>query len=398
MTIESGKILVIDDETIVRESIVAYLEDSGFEVVDAENGVSGLEAFTREQPDLVLCDLRMPQVDGLTVLKSITEQSPDTPFIVVSGAGIMTDVVEALRLGASDYLIKPIIDLEVLEHSVKKNLERAKLVRENKTYRESLERANADLHHGLEVLKADQQAGRHVQMNMLPERHLNLGGCEIDHLIIPSLYLSGDFVDYFAISETKFLFYIADVSGHGASSAFVTVLLKNMTNRLRRHYVDGKNEDLLYPDRMLFIINKELLETGLGKHLTMFVGIVDLSEHKLLYSIGGHFPLPIFSTDEKTAFLSGKGMPIGLFEDAQYSTQEIGLPDKFSLTMFSDGVLEVLEHDNLLEKEQHLLDIVKTCGKDVDAIVQALDLQVDEAAEVAEALDDIAVMTVSRTH
>ena len=394
MTAVRGKILVIDDETLVRQSIVAYLEDSGFQVLDADNGALGLEIFTQEEPDLILCDLRMPQVDGLSVLKSITESSPTTPFIVVSGAGVMSDVVEALRLGASDYLIKPIIDLEVLEYSVQRNLERSRLIKQNQEYREHLERANLELKNGLSVLKADQEAGRQVQKKMLPERNFCENGFEVDHLVIPSLYLSGDFVDHFNISDNEFLFYIADVSGHGASSAFVTVLLKNMTNRLRRDYRDGDNtdHDLLKPDRILAMANKELLETQLGKHLTMFVGLVNHNNGLLSYSVGGHFPMPILSTSNETCFLSGRGMPVGLFDDASYKSYELALPQEFGLTMFSDGILEILEHDSLAEKEKFLLKAVENNGCNVDSIVNALGLQTVKAAP-----DDIAVMTVSRT-
>ena len=73
------KVLTVDDDEFVREILAAYLEDSGYEVLQAENGRLGLELFQRETPDLVMLDLRMPEMDGLEVLKKITEESPDTP-------------------------------------------------------------------------------------------------------------------------------------------------------------------------------------------------------------------------------------------------------------------------------------------------------------------------------
>lgn len=133
------KVLTIDDEELIRASIADYLEDSGFSVLQAENGRVGLELFRKEQPDIVLVDLRMPEIDGLDVLNTVTKESPETPIIVVSGTGIIQDVIDALRLGAWDYLVKPISDMAVLEHAVNKCLERAKLIVENKRYREHLE-------------------------------------------------------------------------------------------------------------------------------------------------------------------------------------------------------------------------------------------------------------------
>lgn len=136
-------ILTIDDDCSVRENIVTYLEDSGYIILQAENGRTGLEMFRRETPDLILVDLCMPEVDGLEVLAKVTEESPETPIIVVSGAGIVRDAIEALRLGAWDYVLKPIHDMDVLEHVVRKALERARLLAENEKYYEYLQEQNA---------------------------------------------------------------------------------------------------------------------------------------------------------------------------------------------------------------------------------------------------------------
>jgi two-component sensor histidine kinase/CheY-like chemotaxis protein len=133
-------ILTIDDEAMIRESIQAFLEDCGYKVLQAENGRVGLDVFRNKQPDLILVDLRMPEVDGLDVLASVTRESPLTPVIVVSGTGILHDAIEALRLGAWDYVTKPIQDMSILERSVTKALTRAKNLHRRVRYREELER------------------------------------------------------------------------------------------------------------------------------------------------------------------------------------------------------------------------------------------------------------------
>ena len=133
------KILTVDDDEFVREILVAYLEDSGYEVLQAENGRLGLETFRREKPDLVMLDLRMPEMDGLEVLGYITKESPDTPVILVSGMGTIGDAIKALKLGAWDYIAKPIHDMGVLEHAVNKALERSEFIEERKRYWEHLE-------------------------------------------------------------------------------------------------------------------------------------------------------------------------------------------------------------------------------------------------------------------
>ncbi len=147
------KILVIDDENYIRDSVIGFLEDFGFDVIDAENGRVGVETFSAEDPDLVLCDLRMPEMDGLEVLARIREMNPKTPIVIVSGAGNLSDTVEALRLGAWDYIIKPIQDMNVLYHAVTRALERAELIEEKHRYRQDLEKANLELTQSLETLE-----------------------------------------------------------------------------------------------------------------------------------------------------------------------------------------------------------------------------------------------------
>ncbi|HCF5334428.1 TPA: SpoIIE family protein phosphatase [Pseudomonas aeruginosa] len=387
----SATLLIIDDDEVVRESLAAYLEDSNFKVLQALNGLQGLQIFESEQPDLVICDLRMPQIDGLELIRRIRQTASETPIIVLSGAGVMSDAVEALRLGAADYLIKPLEDLAVLEHSVRRALDRAYLRVENQRYRDKLEAANRELQASLNLLQEDQNAGRQVQMNMLPVTPWSIEGLEFSHRIIPSLYLSGDFVDYFRVDERRVAFYLADVSGHGASSAFVTVLLKFMTTRLL--YESRRNGTLpeFKPSEVLAHINRGLINTKLGKHVTMLGGVIDLEKNCLTYSIGGHLPLPVLFVDGQASYLEGRGLPVGLFDDASYDDRVMELPPSFSLSLFSDGILDMLPGATLKEKEALLPEQVAAAGGTLDGLRQVFGL-----ANLAEMPDDIALLVLSR--
>lgn len=387
----SATLLIIDDDDVVRASLAAYLEDSGFNVLQANNGAQGLQVFEQKQPDLVICDLRMPQVGGLELIRQVTERAPQLPVIVLSGAGVMNDAVEALRLGAADYLIKPLEDLAVLEHSVRRALDRSRLLLENQRYREKLETANRELEASLHLLQEDQNAGRQVQMNMLPESPWTTDGFKFEHQIIPSLYLSGDFVDCFRVDERRVAFYLADVSGHGASSAFVTVLLKFMTTRLM---FESKRRGTLpefKPSEVLGHINRGLINCKLGKHVTMVGGVIDEHTGLLTYSIGGHLPLPVLYTPEKVGYLEGRGLPVGLFNEATYTDHVLELPEQFSLTLFSDGILDLLPGETLKDKEAALPEIVKAAGGGLDGLRQKFGL-----ATLGEMPDDIALLVLSR--
>lgn len=389
----SAKLLVIDDDDAVRTSLVAYLEDAGFCALEASNGARGVQAFEREQPDLVICDLGTLQPEGLELIRQFVEHASEVPVIVISSAGVMSEAVEALRMGAADYLVKPLDDLAMLEHSVRRSLDRARLRQENRRYRERLEATNRELQASLSLLQEDQNAGRHVQMNMLPETPWQADSYHFAHQIIPSLYLSGDFVDYFRVDERRIAFYLADVSGHGASSAFVTVLLKFMTTRLlyesRRH----RNRPLpeFHPSDVLSHINRGLINCKLGKHVTMLGGVIDESTGKLTYSIGGHLPLPVFYSDGQARYLEGRGLPVGLFEEATYEDHEMLLPERFSLSLFSDGIFDLLPGETLKEKEAVLPQKVSEAGGTLEGLRRVFGL-----ANLGEMPDDIALLVLSR--
>ncbi|RPI36295.1 MAG: sigma-54-dependent Fis family transcriptional regulator [Nitrospiraceae bacterium] len=102
-----GKILVVDDEDIVRTSCSRTLVPEGYEVRLAKNGVEGLQMAAGERFDLVLTDLKMPDMDGIEVLRIIKEKWPETVVIIVTGYQTVDTAVKAIKLGANNYIEKP---------------------------------------------------------------------------------------------------------------------------------------------------------------------------------------------------------------------------------------------------------------------------------------------------
>jgi PAS domain S-box-containing protein len=137
---QRATVLLIDDDTLVRRGMAVYLSDSGYHTIEAGSGPEGIDLFDACRPDVVLCDLRMPGMDGIAVLNALAARAPETPFLVVTGQGVLHDAIAALRHGAWDFITKPIVDLAVLELAIERALERARLLRDNRRYRERLER------------------------------------------------------------------------------------------------------------------------------------------------------------------------------------------------------------------------------------------------------------------
>ncbi|WP_444998180.1 response regulator [Aliikangiella sp. IMCC44359] len=386
---ELSKILVIDDEPLVRESVAIYLEDSGYQVIEAIDGQQGLEHFCEFSPDVVLCDLRMPGMDGLEVLRKINDMSPDTPIIIVSGAGQIHDVVEALRLGALDYLVKPITDMAVLENAIVNALRRHQLEVENKAYKKELELANNELEKNLELLQEDQEAGRRAQLQLLPEPESLMSGYHFQHIIVPSLNLSGDFIDYFQISDRYLGFYIADVSGHGAAAAFVTMTLKSLINQPLRQYRLGENDAIINPAKFMEYLNCELIRANLGKHITVFYAVIDTELEHLIYSVAGQYPAPLICNNGETRLLKDGGFPVGLFEWAAFENKQLEIAADFKLIMVSDGWLDVSTVDSTPAEESFLLQYVSENEMTITSLMDPVKLYAKKNTP-----DDITVFIV----
>ena len=134
-----SKILVIEDEAAIRRVLVKILkeENESFELFEAEHGAQGLEMIQQDDFDLVLCDIKMPKMDGVELLSAVQKIKPEIPMVMISGHGDIETAVQTMRLGAFDYISKP-PDLNRLLNTVRNALDRKKLVVENKTLKRKI--------------------------------------------------------------------------------------------------------------------------------------------------------------------------------------------------------------------------------------------------------------------
>ena len=131
-------IMVVDDELIVRESLKGWLEKFGYGVDTAEDALDALERLEKESYDFLLVDIKMPGLDGVELLKKVKEDLPDVIVVMITAHGSIESAIEAMKAGASDYLMKP-FDPEDLELLIEKLVQTKKLVEQNKWLRESYE-------------------------------------------------------------------------------------------------------------------------------------------------------------------------------------------------------------------------------------------------------------------
>lgn len=127
------KILIIEDEAAIRRVLAKILseENNNYDVSEAEDGLAGMQLIKNEDFDLILCDIKMPKMDGVEVLEATKKIKPETPIVMISGHGDLDIAVNTMRLGAFDYISKP-PDLNRLLNTVRNALDRKELVVENK--------------------------------------------------------------------------------------------------------------------------------------------------------------------------------------------------------------------------------------------------------------------------
>ncbi len=376
----------LDNCRILEEDLV----DTCWQVTQFEDTSKAVAAIKKKRPAVVALDLPL----GLMQDKFFALLSLDltTAYIVILPEVNPREVAKFFHQNASDVLVKPFAENRFQE-AIERASEFKSLIRQNLEYRQQLEQVNRDLNDSLRLLELDQIAGSQIQNSLLPITPLQKDKYEIAYRISPSLYLSSDFVGYNVLYDRYLVFYVADVSGHGSSSAFLTVLLKFVFNRILKRHKANKDLDAMSmaPKGFIEHINRQIMALGLDKHLTIFAGSLDMQKNILRYSVASHMPLPVLISNGSVQTLKGRGKPVGIFSQCSWKVQEIALPDKFLLALVSDGVLELLPGRSLKEKEKFISDSIFQSDESIEDICERLGIN-----QVKDAPDDVTVLTLRK--
>jgi len=386
------KIIAIDDQLVNCQILKAYLKKWGYDADIFSDSLKGFEALKNlKEPTLAIVDWMMPEMDGLEICTKIKENPPEFPIylMMLTAKSSIEDISDGLISGADDYVSKPFNEKE-LKSRIFAGVRVLDLQTKVLDQKNELEVINKQLNKSLTIIKRDEEAGRTIQFKLLPKNNKNFDDYHFTHHLSPSLYLSGDFLDYFKIDKNHICFYFADVSGHGASSAFITVLLKSYISKYIEQFNSVKDQTILRPKGILEQINQEIIKANLDKHLTLFYGIIDIEKNLLTYSNGGQFPFPIIYDYDKPKYINAKSLPLGLMDIATFEENSLKLPARFKLFLFSDGILEILSMKDLNEQQEYLLSSVSTPDVDISKLLKIIKLPSEELP------DDITMLILTK--
>jgi sigma-B regulation protein RsbU (phosphoserine phosphatase) len=335
-------ILIVDDSRMNRMVLNKHLSKEGYTLMEAESANAALKILDYRKPDLILLDVVMPEMSGFDLCQLLKQQqtTKEIPIIFITSLDSTEDKIKGLELGAVDFITKPFNTAEILARV----RTQVTLQHMYQTILETNKRIARDL-----------ETARQIQRNLLPKCPGQFtGNISFDYAYIPCEEVGGDFFDVYQISDTHIVFYIIDVSGHGVASALITVFTKIFFSI---HAKTHRN-----PGELLQMLNQQFFRDRLTeKHIAVFLGVLDLQHDLLIWSSAGQSVAPILYTPEYEEVLSMHSFPIGLIENAQYTTSQCPVKPGTSLLMYSDGVTDIRLRDGTpLFEEQSLLEYIHT--------------------------------------
>ncbi len=377
------RILITDDEELMRTVMRLHLEEEGYEnLVFAENG---LEAWNKllavgEKPDLAILDVEMPEMNGFELTKRIRDHPrlKDIPIIISSARKESGFQNKAMAAGASDVLLKP-LDPALLSDRVHKQLENRMLIIELTRYRKNLQAELGAARRMLEDLLPDKEAREAIR-----EKY----GVNLQALYQPSSELGGDWWGVSPLSETRFAIFVVDFSGHGVGPCF---------NVFRLHTVITTGNVVSpdkAPDEVLSELNKYLASLlPRGQYATMFYGVVDIADNSLTYSAAGS-PNPLKAG---AGVLSTRGIPLGLSKTATYDRHKSSFGEGEYLFLYSDALIETPNHEGEYLSEAEICgELTRLYGAGVDEGTLAGLREWFDSSVSAPPDDDLTLLMIAR--
>ncbi|EPA0508727.1 response regulator [Vibrio alginolyticus] len=275
-------IMLVDDDPIFRKVTNAYLESQGFKVVEAENGLEALQQLRECQPDLILCDLSMPVLDGIEFVEEVSLEYPYMPLIVVSGTDEMSDVAKALRFGIKDFLPKPIGNYEHLSQAIENTLEDTDShFSEQRDFSSQWFRVDdggeipdeQELYWHLEYLQQNPSAARDLLQALLPEKDAAQGDWRCSYRLLQSTDVMPLVFDYRWLMNGQFAFYLVDSASQTNDGVATTLLVRALFDDYLRN-LKSFSADL---KDMVGIIEKGIECSECAGAVNAVFGVADLA-------------------------------------------------------------------------------------------------------------------------
>lgn len=341
-------ILVVDD---VRTNVllIAGLLHNDYKILKAYSGEEALEIQRRDNPDLILLDVVMPDMDGYEVCRRIKAENPNTfiPIIFLSARDDMDSKETGLLSGAEDFIAKPV---EIAELRA-----RIKALLWTKSLYGELAEAHAEI-------ERERDAIARIQKDLLPAQPPSIPGFRFFCDYQPSSKAGGDYYDFIPIGDRHLGIIVCDVSGHGSPAAVIMAMTR-IVLRVCLSETLSPREALEELNRILF---REIDTSGF---ISAFYGVIDLPARKMKYASAGHNPAILldYRANRHHLLSSKKGFPLKIALDNPMEENEIALPKGCKLAFYTDGITEAMNAERELFGIERLAAALLELGKNWSA-------------------------------
>jgi sigma-B regulation protein RsbU (phosphoserine phosphatase) len=377
-----SSILIVDDEAdlelLVLHNFRRRIAAGELAFLFAANGEEALRVLQAHPAvELIVTDINMPVMDGLTLLARVSELDRLLRVVIVSAYDDLDNIRTAMNRGAYDFLTKP-IDFADVEKTIDKSLRDLVSLREGLAARTKL----ASLEYELSV-------ATRIQRSILPEMISGHESFQIAATMLPAREVSGDFYDFFLIDSHRMGLAIGDVSGKGIPAALFMAVCRTL---LRATALQGGR-----PHECLEHVNRVLLRQRESEvFLTLLYGILDLETGDFEFSAGAQPPPCLYSREGRSRFLhEPRGMMLGVMDEASYDFATVRLGPGDGLLLYTDGVTEAESSSDKFFTSNRLADLVDASkGEPVDKMVDNIVEGLKAFTLGREQSDDITMLAI----
>ena len=382
---DSYKILVVDDEPdlepLILQRMRRNIRSGRYSFVFAGNGIEALERLTNEPDiDMVVSDINMPQMDGLTLLEQIPKVDPNVRSIIISAYGDMRNIRTAMNRGAFDFVTKP-LDFEDLQITIDRTLQHMT------EWKEALESRDK-----LVALQNELDVASKMQQSILPTSFPETPEYEVYGNMNPARNVGGDFYDLIPMDNGRIGLCVADVSDKGVPAALFMMSSRTL--------LKGSAIGMGAPGNVLSEVNTLLTENN---ETMMFVTLVyvlyDPETGVLTYANGGHCnPLVVHPDGSSIELPQTGGVALGVMPGLDYREDSATLNPGDTLILYTDGVSEAMNAEAEefgVERLQQLFanQPPNSARTAIETIMQA----VSDFAGATPQSDDVTCLVLRRT-
>jgi sigma-B regulation protein RsbU (phosphoserine phosphatase) len=372
--VKPARILVVDDQPAMLRAVGRVLGER-HQVFQTTSSLEAVAIAARVEPDIAILDIRMPEMDGFELLARLKQDHPAIDVILMTGSATEPDqkLIRAIREKAFYFIQKP-FDREVLNTLIDRCLDLRRLEDDNRAY--------------LGRLQSELDEARALQQGLLPAEHALLGEVEIDCRYVPCSEVGGDFCDFADAGRGRVALLVADVSGHGASAAMLTGIVKSSF-----HAAHAEGYDPLAVATRAF---HALRTFPPNRYVTIGCAVVDPREDCIEYVNAGHPP---------PYFWSGKGTPVPMkptgpiispvFDTPRWTRARVAFPRGSCLLLCTDGVTEAPAGEGMFGEER-LLSEIRTHAEGGGPLLDALLDAVRNFSAGRPQPDDLTLLTARR--